>query len=64
VYVERNTTFGDGSLRHQDNLECLNPIELFWSQWWHGDVPSKRSKEARKTTKEAMDWAQQHVKLF
>jgi RimJ/RimL family protein N-acetyltransferase len=63
VYVERNTTFGDGSLRHQDNLECLNPIDAFWVQWWHGDMPTRRSKEARKITKEAMDWAQQHVKL-
>jgi RimJ/RimL family protein N-acetyltransferase len=63
VYVERNTTFGDGKLRHQDNLECLNPIDSFWGQWWHGDTPTQRSKEARKITKEAMDWAQQHVKL-
>ncbi len=64
VYVERNTTFGDGHLRHQDNLECLNPNEPFWSQWWHGDRPTKRNLEARYLTFESLKWAKEKVELL
>lgn len=64
VYVERNTVFVDGQLRHQDNLECLNPNEPFWSQWFHGDRPTKAQRDARQRTLEALDWARQNVKLL
>lgn len=63
VYVERNTAFIEGEVRHQDNLECLNPIDTFWSQWWHGDRPTRRSNEARLLTQSVIDWAEQHVQL-
>ena len=63
VYVERNTVFVDGALRHQDNLAVLNPSDTFWTQWWHGDRSPKRSLEARKRTHDAISWARQHVKL-
>lgn len=64
VYVERNTAFVDGKLRHQDNLECLNPNEPFWGQWWHGERPPKRSIEARNRTLEALLWAHENVTLL
>ena len=64
VYVERNTVFVDGRLRHQDNLECLNPNEPFWSQWWHSERPPKHSLAARRHAQEGLDWARQHVKLL
>ena len=64
VYVERNTHFTDGKVFHQDNLECLNPNDPFWSNWWHGDRPTKRMVEARKRTRAAMEWAEQNVKLL
>jgi RimJ/RimL family protein N-acetyltransferase len=64
VYVERNTVFVDGKLRHQDNLECLNPNEPFWSQWWHGERPPKHSIETRKRAAEAFAWAEEHVTLL
>jgi len=64
VYVERNTVFVDGQLRNQDNLECLNPNEPFWTQWWHGDRPTKRSLAARLATREALDWAEKNVELL
>lgn len=63
VYVERNTQFVDGHLHHQDNLECLNPEDPFWSNWWHGDRPTKRMIDARRRTRDAMEWAAQHVEL-
>ena len=63
VYTERNEQFVDGSLRHMDCLECLNPNEPFWAQWWHGERPPQRSKEARQRTREAMAWAERHVTL-
>ena len=63
VYVERNTSFSEGVLRHQDNLECLNPGELFWARWWHGDRPTKRMTDARKRTQAAMQWASENVTL-
>lgn len=64
VYVERNTAFVEGRLIHQDNLECLNPNEPFWTQWWHGERPSKRAVAARKLTREALDWAEKNVELL
>lgn len=64
VYVERNTVFVDGMLRHQDNLECLNPQEPFWGQWWGNNKPTKRSLEARSLTQTVMDWAEQNVELL
>lgn len=63
VYVERNTAFIDGHLTHQDNLECLNPTDPFWNQWWHGERPTKRAIEARQLTREALAWAQEYVEL-
>jgi ribosomal-protein-alanine N-acetyltransferase len=63
VYVERNTVFIDGRLRHQDNLECLNPNDPFWSQWWHGERPPKHSVVARRQAVDALKWASQNVRL-
>lgn len=64
VYVERNMAFIDGSPRHQDNLECLNPNDPFWSQWWQGERPTKRSIEARQLTRDVLAWAEKNVKLI
>jgi RimJ/RimL family protein N-acetyltransferase len=64
VYVERNEQFINGQLRHLDCLECLNPSESFWNQWWHGDRPPKRALEARKCTQEALVWAEENVELL
>lgn len=64
VYVERNTKFVDGRLIHQDNLECLNPNEPFWSQWWHGERPPKKSLDAKKRAADALSWADENVKLL
>lgn len=63
VYVERNTVFVDGKMRHQDNLDCLNPDSARWAKWWNGDRPTSRSRAARLRTDAAMKWASQHVKL-
>lgn len=63
VYVERNTVFVDGAPRHQDNLECLNPNDPFWSQWWHGERPTVRSLEARQLTRDVLTWAEKNVEL-
>ena len=64
VFVERNTVFGDGGLRHQDNLECLNPAEWAWQLWWGSDTPTRQAVEARKHTLSAMGWAEKHVTLL
>lgn len=63
VYTERNEQFGDGKIHHLDCLECLNPLDFFWSQWWHGDRPSKASREARARTLEVLEWASKNVEL-
>lgn len=63
VYIERNTTFVDGSLRHQDNLECLNPHEGPWRLWWGDEEPPVSSLEARKRTLETLEWAKSHIDL-
>jgi RimJ/RimL family protein N-acetyltransferase len=63
VYVERNSCFTDGALRHQDNLECLNPLEPFWSTWWGEDTPSEVAHAARARSSDALEWAKEHVTL-
>lgn len=64
VYVERNVEYIDGKLRHQDNMECLNPSDLAWKLWWGSERPTKQSREARQKTVEAMDWARTHITLM
>lgn len=63
IYTERNETYSDGRLRHLDCFECLNPLDLFWQQWWHGDRPPAKSLQARQLTREVMAWAEEHVTL-
>ena len=63
VYTERNEQYVDGALQHLDCLECLNPLDFFWSSWWHGDRPSRASREARQRTLLVMQWAEENVEL-
>jgi len=46
-----------------DNFECINPLDLFWSQWWHSDEPPASAVEARQLTLQAMAWAEENVTL-
>ncbi len=63
VYTERNETFINGQLRHMNCFECLNPLDLFWRQWWHGDRPSASALRARQLTLQALAWADENVEL-
>lgn len=63
AYTERNEVFVDGQLHHTDCFECLNPLDLFWRQWWHGDRPPAAALRARKLIREALNWAEQNVEL-
>lgn len=63
VYTERNEQYGDGQFHHLDNLECLNPLDLFWSQWWNSDRPTRVATTARRLTREVLDWADKNVEL-
>lgn len=63
VYTERNESFIDGQLRHLDCLECLNPNDLIWAQWWHGERPTKTNMAARVATREVLSWAEKNVEL-
>ena len=64
VYTERNEAFIDGALRHLDCLECLNPLDLFWSQWWHGERIPAKARTSRALTLETLEWARQNVELL
>lgn len=64
VYTERNTHFRDGVPQHQDNLECLNPDDWAWRQWWGYDRPTRKAVEARAKTVEALAWAEENVELL
>ena len=64
VYTERNEAFIDGALRHLDCLECLNPLDLFWSQWWHGERIPAKARTSRALTLETLKWARQNVELL
>ena len=64
THVERNAKFVEGSLRHADHLECVNPNDPFWVQWWRGDRPPKKFVEARRRTADALVWAEQNITLL
>jgi RimJ/RimL family protein N-acetyltransferase len=64
VYVERNVSFIDGKLRHQDNMECLNPTDSEWSIWWGEETPTSAAITCRELTRETMKWADQNVSLL
>ncbi len=64
VYTERNDAFIDGRQVHLDCLECLNPADWAWRQWWGDDRPSRKHIDGRKYTAAAIDWARQHVELM
>lgn len=64
VFVERNEKFIDGNLVHMDNLECLNPDDWAWRQWWGDDRPTVKSIEARKKALAALEWAEKNVELL
>lgn len=63
VYTERNDEFVDGSLRHKDCFECLNPTDDAWRLWWGDDRPTRKSIEARAKTRAIMHWADKNVEL-
>ena len=63
THTKRNDVYSNGKLLHLDCLECLNPLDLFWSQWWHDDTPPDASLEARKVTEDIMTWAEKNVTL-
>lgn len=62
--LERNVDFFDGHSRHMDNLECLNPAEWAWRQWWGVDRPTASARKARIATRQTMDWAEKNVTLI
>ena len=64
THIERNAQFMNGKLEHLDWLECLNPDDWAWRQWWGDDRPTKKAIEARAVTKKAMSWAEKNVKLL
>lgn len=64
VYIERNEQYSDGTFHHLDCLECLNPLDLFWQQWWNVDQPTRQAIAARKRTEAVLDWAQKNVELL
>lgn len=61
VYVEHNTCMVDGVLHSQDNLECLNPLDPFWSMWWGKRTPSQSDHDARQKSFAALEWARANV---
>lgn len=63
VYTERNETFDRGKLLHKDCLECLNPDDWAWRQWWGDDRPTRKSVEARAKTLVALEWSEKNVEL-
>lgn len=64
VYTERNELFVNGALVHQDCLECLNPDDWAWRQWWGDDRPTRKAVEARARTLNALRWAEKNVELL
>lgn len=63
TYTERNSHFVDGAMHHLRHYECVNPFDMFWSQWWYGEEAPSSAVEARQLAREAMSWAERNVTL-
>ncbi len=63
THVRRNEKFVEGTLRHIDQLECLNPNDATWKRWWGDDHPTKAARDARRRAQDAMKWASENVTL-
>lgn len=63
IFVERNFQFLGGKYVHENMLECLNPADWAWRQWWGNDRPPLKNLEARKRTEAALAWAHKNVVL-
>ena len=63
VYIERNEKFVDGRYVDQLCLECINPDPIRWTLWWGTRRPTRKALEARKRTRNALSWAEDHVSL-
>ena len=61
--TDRNEHFTNGSLRHLENLECLNPSKIAWDNWWGDDEPTSSALAAKVITEEALQWAEDNVTL-
>ena len=64
LYTQRNDVFINGKLHHTDHLECLNPIDWAWNQWWGSDQPSPEHIAARQRSLAALEWARERVVLL
>lgn len=62
-HVTRNELFKDGRWQAVHVLECLNPDDWAWQQWWGHDRPTRKAVEARARTLEALAWAEKNVEL-
>ncbi len=63
LFTERNDGFVDGRYVSKTSLDCINPLEPFWTSWWHGDPIPETYVQARQRTVDAMQWAQQNVRF-
>ena len=62
-HVTRNELYNQGKWQAVNVLECLNPADWAWRQWWGNDRPPLKNLEARKRTEAALAWAHKNVVL-
>lgn len=61
IFHERNRGFVDGEYIGATSFSLINPLEISWNHWWHGDEPSPEFIAARERTLEALEWGKKHI---
>lgn len=63
VFTERNMKLVDGEWLHELCLQAVNPEKWAWRLWWGDDRPPKAFADSRRTSAQALEWAEQNLRL-
>ena len=63
IFHERNQHFVDGVFVGLTSFSLINPLNVQWNLWWHGETVPPEFKAARRRTRAALKWANTHLEL-
>lgn len=61
IFSERNVGFVDGQYVDSVSFSLINPIDIHWNTWWHGDTIPAEFLSARSRTLDALQWVSTEV---
>lgn len=61
IFSERNVGYVDGKFVGSISYSLINPLDIQWNAWWHGDPIPSEFLSARSRTLEALKWVGKEV---